>query len=80
MLWRVPNKMERRKELFGFYVFMKIETILSNFVRNWQSFTASMVLQIVIWGNRDAKEPLTPENNNNNYNKEPTIGNKANTH
>ena len=67
MLWRVPNKMERRKELIGFYVFMK-------------SFTAGLVLQIVIWGNRDAKEPLTPENNNNNYNKEPTIGNKANTH
>ena len=61
MFWRVPNKMEQRKELTGFYV--SLETILSNFKRNWQSFTASLVLQIVMWCNRDAKELLAPEKN-----------------
>ena len=59
LFWRVPNKMEQRKELIGFYV--SLETILSNFTRNWQSFTASLVLQIVMWRHRDAREPLTPE-------------------
>ena len=49
MFWLVPNKMEQRKELIGFYLFMRMETILSNFMRNWQSFTASLVLQIVMW-------------------------------
>ena len=61
MFWLVPNKMEQRKELIGFYLFMRMETILSNFMRNWQSFTASLVLQIVMWRYRDAKEPLIPE-------------------
>ena len=61
MFWRVPNKMEQRKELTGFYLFMRMETVLSNVMRNWQSFTASLVLQIVMWRYRDAKEPLTPE-------------------
>ena len=59
MFWRVPNKMEQRKELTDFYV--SLETILSNFTKNWQSFTASLVLQIVMRRNRDAKEPLTSE-------------------
>ena len=61
MFWRVPNKMEQRKELIGFYLFMRLETILSNVMRNWQRFTVSLVLQIVIWHYRDAKEPVTPE-------------------
>ena len=40
MFWRVPNKMEQRTELTGFYVvvFMRIETIMSNFMRNWQFY------------------------------------------
>ena len=62
MFWCVPNEMEQRKELIGFYVFMRIETILSNFTRI-DSFTASLVLQIVMWCNRNAKEPLAPEKN-----------------
>jgi len=41
MFWHVPNKMEQRTELIGFYVcvFMRIETILSNFMRNWQFYS-----------------------------------------
>ena len=62
MFWRVPNEMEQRKELIGFYIFMRMETILSNFMRI-DSFTASLVLQIVMWCNRDAKELLAPEKN-----------------
>ena len=65
--WRVANKMEQRKELIGFCLFMRMETILSNFMGNWQSFTASLVLQIVMWRYRDVKEPLTPEEENKNY-------------
>ena len=61
MFWRVPTKMEQRNEFIGFYLFMRMETILSNFMKNWQSFTASLVLQIVMWRHRDAKEPFTPE-------------------
>ena len=37
MFWRVPNKMELRKELIGFYV--SLETILSNFTRNWEFYS-----------------------------------------
>ena len=62
-----PNKMDQRKEPIGFYLFIRMETILSNFVRNWQSFTASLVLQIVMWRYRDAKEPLIPEQGKTNY-------------
>ena len=40
MFWRVPNKMEQRKELIGFYV--SLETILSNFPRNWQEFYSEL--------------------------------------
>ena len=64
MFWRVSNEMEQRKELIGVYVFMRMETILSNFMRNWQSFTVSLVLQIVMWRKSNAKEPSTPEKNN----------------
>ena len=67
MFWLVLNKMEQRKELIGFYLFMRMETILSNFMRNWQSFTASLALQIVMWRYRDAKEPLIPEQEKTNY-------------
>ena len=67
VFWRVLNKLEQRKELIGFYLFMRMETSLSNFMRNWQSFTASLVLQIVMWLYRDAKEPLTPEQEKNTY-------------
>ena len=63
MFWRVPNEMEQRKELIGFCIFMRMETVLSNFMRI-DSFTASLVLQIVMWCNRDAKELLAPKNNN----------------
>ena len=31
MFWLVPNKLEQRKEPIGFYLFMRMETILSNF-------------------------------------------------
>ena len=37
------------------------------FMRNWQRFTASLVLQIVMWRYRDAKEPLIPEQGKTNY-------------
>ena len=67
MFWIMPNKMQQRKELIGVYLFMRMETILSNFVRNWQSFTASLVLQIVMWRYRDAKELLIPEQEKANY-------------
>ena len=36
MFWRVPNKMEQTKELIGFCLFMRMETILSNFMRNYR--------------------------------------------
>ena len=61
VFWRVLNKLEQRKEPIGLYVCMRIETVLSNFMRNWQSFTASLELHIVMWRNSDVKEPLTPE-------------------
>ena len=64
MFRRVPNKMEQTKELNGFYVFMRMETILPNFMRNWHSFTTSLVQQIVMWRNRDAKERSHIKNNN----------------
>ena len=73
--------MEQRKELTGFYLFMRMETILSNFIRNWQSFTASLVLQIVMWHYRDTKEPLTPEEGKQNEeNKKQDLDENASTH
>ena len=60
MFWRVLNKTEQKKELIGFFVFIKMETILSNLMRKWQSFTKCLVLHIVMWRNCDSKEPFTP--------------------
>ena len=42
MFWRVPNKMEQRNELTGFYV--SLQTILSNFTRNWQILQRASVV------------------------------------
>ena len=41
-----------------------VSTHLWGWRQSCQSFTASLVLQIVMWRYRDAKEPLTPEEEN----------------
>ena len=40
----MAGKMEQRRDLLGVYVFMRMQTVLSNFMRNLQNFTASLVL------------------------------------
>ena len=50
IFWCVSNKMEQRKELIGLYVFMRMETILSNSMRNWRQRTADT------WNNNNNKQ------------------------